>query len=109
MDAHDRLPRGGAVGSRMRLETKWLRFQLQPQPPQRKTSRWTVYAVEGDVALGRIEWYGAWRQYVFYPESDCLFNRTCLRDLAQFLDDAMAQRAVRPETMGTHEGFKGSD
>ena len=78
----------------MRLETKWLRFHLQPQAPNRKTSRWTVYATEGGAVLGTVEWYTAWRQYVFVPESECLFNRTCLRDLAQFCDDAMAQRLV---------------
>lgn len=93
----------------MRLETKWLRFELVRQIRPRKTSIWVVYAKEGGAELGRIEWYGAWRQYVFYPAASCLFNRTCLRDLAQFLDDAMAQRVVQPEPMATHEGFKGSD
>lgn len=69
-------------------ETKWLRFAEQPKPIGRKTSRWLVFAKESGVLLGRIQWYGAWRQYVFFPQPDCLFNRTCLLDLATFCKDA---------------------
>lgn len=78
----------------MTTETKWLRFQEQPKMPGRKTSIWTVSAKESGVCLGEIAWYGPWRQYVFNPANGCLFNRTCLRDLATFCEEAMNARQV---------------
>lgn len=33
------------------------------------------------VLLGTIKWYGSWRQYCFYPESNKIFNRNCLSDI----------------------------
>lgn len=37
----------------------------------------------GDL-LGVIRWYTAWRQYCFYPQTDCVFNFSCLTDIATF-------------------------
>jgi hypothetical protein len=28
--------------------------------------------------LGKVRWYGAWRQYCFYPASLTIFNITCM-------------------------------
>lgn len=32
--------------------------------------------------LGEIRWYGPWRQYCFYPVHATIFNRGCLREIA---------------------------
>jgi len=37
--------------------------------------------------LGAIHWYGAWRQYCFYPADGSTFSNGCLRDIASFLDE----------------------
>ena len=36
----------------------------------------------GDVEtlLGVIKWFGAWRQYCFFPEENTLYNNECLKD-----------------------------
>ena len=49
-----------------------------------------VFAVlskkHGDI-LGKVRWYGPWRQYVFYPETGTLFNPTCLNEISWFVAD----------------------
>ena len=51
----------------------------------RKTEIWRVKSTS-DVFLGEIKWYGAWRQYCFFPEEFMVFNSGCLKDLCRFLD-----------------------
>jgi hypothetical protein len=53
--------------------------------PGRKTRRWSVTARSGGT-LGIVQWYGAWRQYVFQPGTMSEFSAGCLRDLAAFLE-----------------------
>jgi hypothetical protein len=61
--------------------------ELRPGPG-RKTKRFELYAKEGTGALlGCVRWYGAWRCYSFFPEPSTLFERTCLREIADFLED----------------------
>lgn len=50
----------------------------------RKTFIADIRSNEG-VLLGQVKWYGAWRQYAFYPEPDTIFNAGCLQDLDEFL------------------------
>lgn len=47
---------------------------------------WICYSNKGDIWLGSIPKKKVWRQYVFEPGSDCIFNNGCLRDIADFLD-----------------------
>lgn len=71
---------------------KWLEFKIQPRG-DRKTDIYEVWNKEEHVLLGRIGWYGAWRCYAFYPCSgNLVFERTCLRDIADFLDQLMEER-----------------
>ena len=51
-------------------------------------------ALHGD-RLGTIRWYGAWRQYAFFPERETIWNRDCLRQMAEALDDAMRGQQLR--------------
>lgn len=59
-----------------------------------KTKVWSVVTTYdgGGVELGVVKWHGAWRKYAFYPEYGTLFEPTCLRDIAAFIDKAMAER-----------------
>lgn len=55
--------------------------------PGRKTRRWRICNRRGPM-LGIVEWYGAWRQYVFVPHTesgDGIFNAGCLSDIEAFL------------------------
>jgi hypothetical protein len=36
--------------------------------------------------LGHIRWYGACRQYCFFPAYETLYNNGCLRSITDFLE-----------------------
>ena len=55
-----------------------------------KTLKWAVS--KGDLRLGEIEWYAAWRRYCFFPHGSTLFDSSCLKEIVDFIDSAMAAR-----------------
>jgi len=55
-----------------------------------KTRAWIVRNRKSGAAIGRIHWYGAWRQYCFLPLDNTVFSRGCLYDIAGFIGKAMA-------------------
>ena len=59
-----------------------------------KTKVWHVVTTYdgGGTVLGTIKWYGPWRKYSFFPTPTTLFEPTCLREIADFIDKAMAER-----------------
>jgi hypothetical protein len=59
--------------------------------PTGKMPRFRVVTVEGKEGLGDIKWYGAWWCYVFEPDGQTIYEKKCLRDIAQFLDDLTAE------------------
>ena len=36
--------------------------------------------------LGLIKWFGRWRCYAFFPRTETVFERKCLRDIADFCE-----------------------
>ena len=68
-----------AVGSYPRA--KYLAFEPGPDKPKTKTWR-----VVSDTFVGIIAWRGPWRQYSFFPEPGSVFEKTCLRDIANFCE-----------------------
>ena len=63
---------------------KHLRAQKYPRNPKRKTDGYGILSNGGDL-LGEVHWFGRWRQYVFEPNVQTVFNDSCLTDLAAFL------------------------
>jgi len=60
-------------------------------PYEGKTKRFNVVSkLHGDI-LGRISWYGAWRQYTFSPTYPTVWNNTCLKDIINFLEQLMKE------------------
>ena len=55
------------------------------------TKRWNILSYSSCALLGRIGWYGAWRQYAFFPAEKTIFNSDCLDALQVFLDEANAE------------------
>lgn len=47
-------------------------------PAARKTNIIGVYSRSSGDLLGRIKWFGRWRQYVFFPEPGTIWNPECL-------------------------------
>jgi len=70
--------------------TKYMTFRLIDKKP--KTTEWCVENNKSGGTLGFIEWYGPWRQYVFTPLEECVFNNDCLSEIATFLTDLNARQ-----------------
>lgn len=51
-----------------------------------KTRQWLIYA-EGGGQLGRVGWYAPWRCYAFFPRDRTIFERVCLREIANFCEE----------------------
>jgi hypothetical protein len=79
--------------------SKYLRFVLIADTG--KTLVYNVISVNQGSILGRLLWWGSWRQYVFEPAPYTVWNKDCLRELAAYLDNLIAARRVgaRQETL----------
>jgi len=62
---------------------KYVDFKLLER--KGKTSVFHVVAIRDGVILGRIEWYGSWRQYVFEPVAETVWSQGCLQQIIDFL------------------------
>jgi hypothetical protein len=87
-------------------QPKWITFTPAPTEKERRTLRWRVRSIEGfgGQVIGHIEWYARWRCYAFFPAAETVFEKTCLRDLADFCEQATRDRAAarRGEIEASH-------
>jgi hypothetical protein len=74
----------------MEYQSKYLEFKQVPY--EGKTKRFEVMSVKHGYSLGRISWYGAWRQYTFSPAFETVWNKDCLKDIENFLQQLMDER-----------------
>ncbi len=67
--------------------SKWI--TLAPAEVQKgtRTLRWKVLTVDGGL-LGHVQWFARWRCYAFFPDAETVFEKSCLRDLAKFCEQA---------------------
>ena len=77
-------------------ETKYLKFDAY-HLQGRKTVLVKVIDKSSGIEIATIEWYGAWRQYVFAPslEFDTVWNNTCLTDVIAVIDQLMNERRIK--------------
>lgn len=80
------------------METDYLKFIDGPSE-SRKTVVSLVVSKSQGIVLGQIRWFGRWRQYCFYPNSDTIWNKGCLdainakiEQLQQFWKDDQKKR-----------------
>lgn len=66
------------------LGNKYIFFELIGQKP--KTQSWAVVNKNSDKELGVIEWYYAWRQYIFQPVEGSIYNNGCLNTIIEFIN-----------------------
>jgi len=52
-----------------------------------KTRNVSVRTVRSNVVLGYINWYAPWRQYVFRPQPDTVFNSECLNRIQGYVSE----------------------
>ena len=67
--------------------TEYLLFRKTGHSKSGKTEIWDVLSRNGGQVLGTIKWFGRWRQYVFKPVEDTVYNNGCLRDIMNKLSD----------------------
>jgi hypothetical protein len=74
----------------------YLRFVESEPSPSGKTRRWAVWSVAESVTLGVVSWFAPWRCYIFSPHPHTVYERRCLRDLADFCEQQTHEhRAAR--------------
>ena len=71
--------------------SKYLIFQQQFNF-KGKTKRFEVISKKHGDILGRISWYGAWRAYTFSPAFPTVWDKNCLQDIQDFLQQLMDER-----------------
>jgi len=71
---------------------KYLNFVLELNRDNKKTNIWHVFNRERGFLLGHIKWYGAWRQYCFFPLEMVVFSSGCLNDISSFIKEIMDER-----------------
>ena len=52
-----------------------------------KTRTWEIVNTRHNEVCGKIKWYGGFRKYVFYPTDGFLFDASCMRIVAEWLDE----------------------
>ncbi len=82
------------------MSGKWIRFDLLDSTG--KTNRWQVVTLDGSIVLGSVHWFGRWRGYAFFPLIDTVFERRCLRDIADFCEQKTKEhRAAKTSAKGS--------
>lgn len=71
--------------------TEYMTFELLPNEG-RKTDTWRVLSRRSGDVLGLVKWYGAWRQYCFFPGLGTVFNVGCMNDINEFIGKQMDAR-----------------
>jgi hypothetical protein len=65
----------------------FVRFTAIDLGPGRETSHWLVETAYGTpLTLGMIWWHSPLRCYAFFPKPDTFYEKTWLRDIANFCE-----------------------
>lgn len=54
--------------------------------PNRKTPIYNIIN-NNNLKIGQIRWYGPWRKFCFYPDSDTIWDNKCLQDVLNIIND----------------------
>lgn len=76
------------------MESQYLVFEdiTDQFPGVRKTRLVNVISKHRGNVLGQCRWHGPWRQYVFAPNSQTVFNVGCMEDINAFIRQMMEER-----------------
>jgi hypothetical protein len=79
-------------GLNQKIDGKWISFHLQSETE--KTQKYDVLTKEyhPNKKLGEIKWFGRWRTYAFFPEPDTVFEKQCMKDITNFIEDLILKR-----------------
>jgi len=68
-----------------RVLGKWTTATFLEVSASGKTKVWEIRAVAGGAVLGKVKWFGRWRQYVFAPAANTVWNPDCLNEVSRFV------------------------
>ena len=51
-----------------------------------KTEKYMCLNKKSAGQLGEVKWYGAWRQYCYFPLAQAVYSSGCLTDISDFLN-----------------------
>ena len=71
--------------SLMGKRADWIFFGYRRKSKSGKTSIWYVQDADS-VVLGEIRWYARWRRYALFPEHETVWEKNCLRTVADFCE-----------------------
>lgn len=75
------------------MKKEYIEFDLVQQT--KKTRIYAIRNCKSQLIIGYIKWYGAWRQYCFFPESETVFSKGCLEDICNFIKRLMEERKLK--------------
>lgn len=67
----------------MKTEYQYLFFINLPSTG--KTLHFSCRNKNSGIELGEVKWYGAWRQYCYFPATSAVYSEGCLKDIADFI------------------------
>ena len=77
-------------------EPKYIQFVDVGFSSTGKTRIWNVATKEdSEDLIGEIRWFGSWRCYALYPFEGTAFEKTCLRDIANFCEEQTKLHKLR--------------
>ena len=65
----------------------FLKFIKKNSIPNSKTERWAVISEITGAELGSIQWWEAWRKYVFMPSANTIFDNKYLSEIISFIEN----------------------
>ncbi len=81
----------------MKTEYKYIAFVDCRVGMPTRTGVWICKNLSSGFPIGEVKWNGGWRQYCFYPGPNTLYSAGCLKDVQDFIAQAMEARRVGRE------------
>lgn len=69
---------------------KWICFE-KVQSDGRKTAIYAVRTTEAGEDLGEVKFWPRWRKFTFFPLAGTIYEKDCLRDIANFCEEKTAE------------------
>ena len=77
------------------MKTNYQYILFDEIPSKTITSKWECRNRKGGDFLGRVKWFGPWRQYCFFASRlEPVFSAGCLADIQDFISQLMKARAA---------------
>ena len=75
-----------SVEPTQRIDATHIYFDFVTRSKSGKTLEYHVMTNDGTDCLGSVNWFGRWRCYSFNPWPGTVFEKTCLREIADFCE-----------------------